>query len=66
MISSGSSQFGVWPQPGRTMKRLPGGRRSLLGGRTSRSSSPQAIVTGTVTASGSSKTWRRISALEAS
>ncbi len=45
--------------------RLPGGRRCDFGGATSRSSSPQAIVTGTVTRSGSSKTWRRISSFEA-
>ena len=32
--SSGSSQVGVWPTPGRTRKRAPAGRRSGFGGPT--------------------------------
>lgn len=60
----GSSHIGMWPQSGITTVRAPG--MPALTGRTSRSRSPNASVTGTATRAGSSKAFDRIALLVAS
>ena len=56
--SAGSSHIARWPQSGSSTVRQPGG--GSAGGRTSRSCSPHASVTGTSMPSGPAKRARRI------